>query len=89
METQLKMNGEHGEYGYHDEVKVRCLGCGTVHNNKMYFDLTDSKYPDDFFIQCKNNSCSNTEEGSLPMQHFELLEMLRRVDAEGEYNLSK
>ena len=62
---------------YYDKVKVKCVVCEHEQENEMQFGENE-KYLDDFYIKCKK--CDNWEEGGLPIQSFELLEFIERVE---------
>lgn len=64
---------------YCDKVKVKCCTCNTVQINHMYYDMEDTPYKNDFFIECANSQCKNTEEGNGRLQNFILIEFIERI----------
>ena len=54
-----------------ENVRVKCHVCQNEHDNELEFG-TSKKYPEDFFIKCKE--CGATEEGSLPVRSFDVLD---------------
>jgi hypothetical protein len=49
-------------YKLHNDISVlRCCCCGHVFRYKKQY-LTNSKYPEDYLIECKNPDCEGWEE---------------------------
>lgn len=69
---------------YADKVTVTCNLCKQTHTTEMVYGL-DSRYEDDFEINCPNHDCKNWETGSPNLQSFELVKYhMRRELTERE-----
>lgn len=55
---------------YERKVQIKCYACGKESKTVMEFG-ENPKYPDDFVMECPK--CGNNEEGSLPVQNFDIL----------------
>ena len=63
-----------------EPVRVKCHICHDEHDNELEFG-TNLKYPEDFFIRCKQ--CGAAEEGSLPVRSFDVMDLPTKTKKEG------